>query len=65
MEVLQEQKAAWQDTVFVCRDISAGVVPMDAVDRRWREENGRLAKYLAGEAEQVVRVFCGLGQVMK
>ena len=29
------------------------------------EETGRLLQYLAGEAEHVYRVFCGLGVALK
>lgn len=53
------------DKVFIFDDISAGLVPMDALDRAWREHNGRTMILLAQRAEQVHRVFCGLGQRLK
>ncbi len=53
------------DAVVICRDISSGVVPMDATLRAWREETGRLLCRLAREAESVTRVFCGLPQHLK
>ena len=46
-------------------DFSCGVVPMDAEMRRWRDENGRPNNYLSARAERVVRMFCGLPQVLK
>ena len=51
--------------MFIGTDFSCGVVPMDARLRLWREENGRLNNYLAGEAERVVRCVCGIAQGIK
>lgn len=53
------------DSILIADDVSCGVVPIDATIRAWREATGRANNYLAGEADQVVRVFCGLGQVIK
>lgn len=61
----QSHRDCWRDSVLICRDISAGIVPLQPEDRRWREETGRLLQYLAGEAEHVYRVFCGLGVALK
>ena len=54
-----------QDSILISDDISCGVVPMDATIRAWREATGRANNYLAREADQVIRVFCGIGQVIK
>ena len=51
--------------VVICDEISCGVVPIDAVDRHWREENGKLLSALAARAEKVTRVFCGLPLELK
>ena len=61
----QEHKDAWQDSILICNDLSSGVVPMDPVDRRWRHAAGQLCQYLAGQAKQVSRIFCGLEQRLK
>ena len=55
----------WQDSILICQDIFCGVVPMGAENRAWRQNTGRLCQYLAGEAQQVIRVFCGLEQRLK
>lgn len=55
----------WQDSVLLCRDIFCGVVPMGEENRTWRQNTGRLCQYLAGEAVQVSRLFCGLEQRLK
>lgn len=51
--------------ILISDDVSCGVVPIDETIRAWREANGRANNYLAGQAERVWRVFCGLGQVLK
>lgn len=55
----------WRDKAVLLTDISCGVVPLDAADRAWREAVGRCGAALARHADQVVRVFCGLGTVLK
>lgn len=55
----------YKDEVIICEDISCGVVPMDATMRQWREEVGRSTAYLSKRAEKVIRIFCGIGTVLK
>ena len=62
---LRAHAALLADKVIVCADILQGLVPMDPVDRAWREMNGRALLYLAGIAESVERVFCGIPQRLK
>lgn len=51
--------------VVVCTEVGAGVVPIDPEERAFREAAGRLAVALAKRARCVVRVVCGLPQVLK
>ena len=53
------------DAVVICTDISCGIVPMSPQDREWREAVGRSMAVLSREAEEVVRVFCGIPTVLK
>lgn len=61
----EANREAWQDSIFLCRDIFCGVVPMGAENRQWRQDYGRFCQYLAREADRVSRVFCGLEQRLK
>ena len=61
----EAHREAWQDSILICNDLSSGVVPMDPVQRQWRHVTGRLCQYLAGQAQQVSRIFCGLEQRLK
>lgn len=54
-----------KEKVIICTDISQGIVPMEKELRAWREMNGRVLIDLCREADQVFRVFCGLGQRLK
>lgn len=62
---IKTHRDLWDQGVLISREIGCGVVPMDPVERQWRENHGRLLRYLAEEAETVVRIFCGLPEVLK
>ena len=65
VEAFKARKDDWKDSVLICEDIFCGVVPMGKEMRAWREMTGRLCAYLSGEADSVIRVFCGLEQKLK
>ncbi len=54
-----------EDAVLIGRDIFCGVVPMDPLERQWREETGRLFARLSREASTVTRLFCGIPQRLR
>ena len=58
-EVLQAK------AMVLCNEVGSGVVPIDAGQRAAREATGRLSASLAAQAEQVVRMVCGIPQVLK
>lgn len=64
-DYLEANRGLWSDTIFICTDISSGVVPVDKELRAWREMVGRTLMYLSQEAEEVTRIFCGLPQRLK
>ena len=51
--------------VVIATEVGAGVVPVDPVERRNRERAGRLACLLAERATTVVRLCCGIPQLLK
>lgn len=53
------------DIILICRELGCGVVPLDKTQRDWRERVGRTCCDLAEQADTVVRVCCGIGQVLK
>ena len=46
-------------------EVGAGVIPLAASDREWRERAGRLACLLASRADIVVRMVCGVPIIVK
>ncbi|MEG0391863.1 MAG: bifunctional adenosylcobinamide kinase/adenosylcobinamide-phosphate guanylyltransferase [Anaerovoracaceae bacterium] len=64
-DYLAENRQKLADKVIICRDISQGIVPMEKEERAWREMTGRAMLYLGKEAEEVIRIFCGLAQQVK
>lgn len=53
------------ESIIICDEIGNGIVPMEAFEREYREKTGRILVKLAKEADEVVRVLCGMGQKIK
>ncbi len=53
------------DVVILCREVGAGVTPLDAAERAWRERVGRVCCGLAARADCVIRLCCGIPTVLK
>ena len=51
--------------VVVTRELGCGIVPIDPDDRKYRETHGRICTELAKQADEVVRVICGVGMRLK
>ena len=53
------------EVILICDEIGNGIVPVDAFERTYREQTGRILIQLAQKADEVVRVLCGIGQRIK
>ena len=51
-----------RDAILICEDITGGIVPVSAGDRKWRELTGRYLQRVVKTGAEVTRVFCGLAQ---
>lgn len=51
--------------IVISDEIGNGIVPMDPMERRYREETGRILCKLAAQANTVERVFAGIPQKIK
>ena len=65
LEYINKNLDKFKDKIIICTDISCGVVPTDPLMRQWREAVGRCMALLSCNAERVVRIFCGIGTVIK
>lgn len=54
-----------QRLIVISDEIGNGIVPVDAFEREYRERTGRILVELADQADEVVRVICGIGQKIK
>ena len=51
--------------ISITDEIGYGIVPVDRMEREYREQTGRVCTRLAAYSEKVYRVMCGIGQVIK
>lgn len=65
VEYVKQNLTLLEDKIIICDDISCGVVPIDAEMRNWREAVGRCLNFLSSEADEVIRLFCGIGSRIK
>ena len=63
LEALADRLA--EKEIVIATEIGGGVVPVDAKERAHREAAGRLACLLAERADTVLRICCGLPQILK
>jgi len=54
-----------KDKILISDDIFCGVVPIDFETRQWREVLGKCLNMLSKSADEVIRVFCGIGSHIK
>lgn len=54
-----------RDKIIIADDVSRGLVPLDKVERAFRETNGRCLNVIAKAADEVYVVFCGIENRIK
>lgn len=54
-----------RELIVISDEIGYGLVPTDGFERTYREMSGRVNCYFASQAEQVIRVICGIGTRIK
>lgn len=63
---LREREAkGGEETVLTADEIGCGIVPADASERVYREQEGRFCQKIAAGADSVYRVVCGLEMKIK
>ena len=65
LEAIDELPPFPEDAIVIARELGSGIVPMDADLRQKRERHGAHLQILARQADRVVRIFCGLAEVLK
>jgi len=60
LEILENNIDFLKDKIIICDEINSGIVPMEKLDREWREETGRALQFLVKHSSSVNRIFFGL-----
>ncbi len=63
--LMEAEKLVADDVIVITDEIGCGLVPVDSFERKYRDVNGRVNCFLAENAEQVIRVICGIGKRIK
>lgn len=53
------------DMVIIINEIGCGIIPLEKSERLWREQTGRAGCIIAEKASTVIRVSCGIPNVIK
>ena len=64
-QIILNGAAAHPDLTIICDEVGCGVVPVDAFERAWREQVGRICCALAEQSARVVRVYAGIPTILK
>ena len=51
--------------IIITNEIGSGIIPLEKNERIWREYAGRAGCMIAKNSELVVRIFCGIAEVIK
>jgi len=65
LEEAEKLLESGEKLVVISNEVGYGLVPLGEEERKYRECVGRVNCFLAQQAEQVVRVVCGIGSMIK
>ena len=65
LEILENNINCLKDKIIICDEINSGIVPMEKLNRAWREETGRALQFLTKHSSSVNRIFFGLQEKLK
>lgn len=51
--------------IIITDDIGMGIVPIEKIDRIWRDAHGKCVQYLSLNSKEVIRIFFGIEKVLK
>lgn len=60
-----EDRFSAGDCIVSCDEVGMGIVPLEKKDREYRDDVGKVLCEIAKRADEVFRVFAGIGQRIK
>jgi len=64
-DYLEKNIDKFNNKVLIGNEIGCGIVSMDAFEREWRDETGRVYQFISSNAQIVDRVWAGIGMNLK
>lgn len=65
LKCIDENIESLKDKIIICDEISSGIVPIKKEERVWREEVGRVLRYLVLNSDEVYKIFFGIPKRLK
>lgn len=65
LALIRELEESSGERIWILTDISRGIVPIDPLEREWRDVTGRSYQYLFGKAQHITRIWYGIPQSIK
>lgn len=65
LEILKNNVNYLMDKIIICDEINSGIVPIEKIDRVWREETGRGMQFLSQNSNSIYRIFFGIEEKFK
>ncbi|MCL1912878.1 MAG: bifunctional adenosylcobinamide kinase/adenosylcobinamide-phosphate guanylyltransferase [Eubacteriaceae bacterium] len=65
VEYVQSNLHNFKDKIIIIEDITSGIVPLGKETRAYREYVGKVMQLFSRNADEVYRVFCGIGEKLK
>ncbi len=60
-----EERFSAGDCIVSCDEVGMGIVPLEKKEREYRDDVGKVLCVIAKRADEVFRVFAGIGQRIK
>lgn len=65
LEYIKNNIENLRDKIIICDEISNGIVPIKKEERFWREEVGKVLRYLVSNSDEVYKIFFGIPKRLK
>lgn len=65
LKLIKNNMELLQDKIIICDEINSGIVPMEKLDREWREATGRILQFLSKNSSDIYRIFFGIEEKIK
>lgn len=65
LEYIKSNMDKLKDKIIITDDIGLGIVPIEKIDRIWRDEHGKSIQYISSKSKKVIRIFLGIEKVLK